>query len=189
MARRKRLNKRLILLLGAFGGILVAGVLVLVLGGLPADAAAAAAEGIKAYEAAQASIEQGEYEKAKSQLVKALKSYKRAADADEDNADYMYQLAVIRRALAERIPAPTMTQTERQEYGGRYESALRKALRRDPNHREARAALVELAWMRARNSDTGWAEFVTEAGKLLELQQDAETYFRRGYAHRRLLAM
>ncbi|MBS3735162.1 MAG: tetratricopeptide repeat protein [Phycisphaerae bacterium] len=190
MARRKRLNKRLVILLCAFGVILIAGLMIPLLA--EPDPSSAAARGAREHEAAKAAIEQGDYEAATQHLQQAVRAYAQAANAAEDNADYWYELAQVHRTWSGvDQPIPSVTRSKSTEEWGEHVAALNKALTLDSNHRKAREAKAEVVWFQAHHArGGGWGPYIEEADKLLEIAPEhAVTYYRRGYANSRLFVL
>ena len=84
MARRKKLNKRLVILLVALGVVVVAGGVTVFLKRLPKDPGALAAQ-------AEAALAKKKYADAAKALGQAIE-----ATRDSDPSPYMYQLAKVK---------------------------------------------------------------------------------------------
>ncbi len=175
MAKRRKLNKRLVILLLAFGAIIVIGGVAVILMRLPKDPDIAAERAEQAWEA-------GDLETAQRFLSEAIQATQKG-----DPSPHMYQMA---RLQLEWSTAPNLTQTERQQHLRSAFNHLRGALRRNPEHIEAQELLAELHWTIARNPQANagaYEDYVEQATNLLELDPDRPTtYFRRGLARAQL---
>ena len=185
MARKKKLNKRLVILLSAFGVVLLAGMMALALDLWPKDPETHAAKYRAEYEQAQAAIERGDYEAALTHLKEADREVRAAIRAGEDNPEYPYDGARIHKTWA--LEVPTLSEVDRRGHIGEYRRMLDLSLQRDPNYTPARTDLVELLWNISMGQNAEWESFIEEADRLLEMvKEDATTHRRRGYAHARL---
>lgn len=190
MARKKRINKRVLLII--VGLVLLAG-----MGAswhfrrqvwhpirdylFPKDAAVIEKQGDTAYEA-------GEYVKALTKYRHATYWYQQAGKlSSQDRAEF--KAARARLYVAWR--SPNLTDTERREHYGMAIATLRKLLRRSPKYAEPQRLLCDIAWSEAlRSTRAGaghWERCVQENTALLAIEpNDHQSYFRRGYANVRL---
>ncbi len=168
MARRKRkLNKRIIVLLIIAGVLLAGGVSAVIILNLEQDPTLKANKGEEAYKA-------GDYEK-------ALRLYN-SANKDKPSPQYDYKIAEI---LWTRVNDPNvrLSKTERMENVGGAIGRLRNALRTDPEYEQARRFLCEIYWQENRN----YEDFTEKAEKLLESNpDDHQIHFRCGVVLSRL---
>lgn len=175
MAKRRKLNKRLVILLLAFGALIVIGGVAVILMRLPKDPTIAAQRAEQAWEA-------GDLETAQRFLSEAIQATQKG-----DPSPHMYQMA---RLQLEWSTAPDLTRTERQQHLRSAFNYLRGALRRNPEHLEAQELLAELHWTMTRNPQAGPTareDYIEQATSLLELDSDRpSTYFRRGLARAQL---
>ena len=185
MAKRRRLNKRVAVLLGAMGIVLVALVLTLAIRGcggsqslldrlFPKDPVAL----LKQARAAQG---QKRYDVSSKLYVEAIEA---ARAAGEPNVhEYYYHGARFSHEWAVSR-APGLTKTQRGELFRGAVRRLHKALNRKPDYVKARQYLCSMFWDISRASrGQGWPDFIREADALLKLQpEDHVTWFRRGLA-------
>ncbi|HUS90796.1 MAG TPA: tetratricopeptide repeat protein [Phycisphaerae bacterium] len=182
MARRKKLNKRVAVLLGAMGAVVVALVLVLVLqkGGslldrlFPRDPV----ELLKQAKAAQTAKK---YEAAAKLYDEAIRAARVTGAANMH--EYFHEAARLSRDWALSSDSG-LTKTQRGELFRAAVSQLRLALNRKPDYVEAQKYLAEMYWeIAAVSQGKGWPEYVREADALLKLApDDHQTWFRRGMA-------
>lgn len=178
MAKRKRLNRNVVIVLVTAGGLL------LLLG-------AAAAWGLRhrifrkdpavCERLAKAAWERGEWDAADKAFGDAIRSIYVSGRADPQTAPYYYDYA---RFLLEwiRNKAPDMTETQRRERFAKAMSCLRTALLRDPKHVEAQRMLADISWDMAQGSGR-WVLYINEADRLLSLTpEDHRTFFKRARA-------
>ena len=171
MAKRKKLNKRVVVLLSVMGGILAVGVLAAVIARLPKDPTALAAK-------AELELKAGNYREAVTYYGAAAGEAEKAGH--ELAPKYYYDLA--RTSVDWAFKDPQLTRSDVIEQYGRGRGALEVALRLDPKYTEAQRYLCELLWSEA-NQAGRWRPYVEQADKLLELvPDDHATYFRRGRA-------
>ena len=171
MAKRKKLNRRVVILLLAMGAVVATGAVVLVLQGLPQDPIEAMARGRAAFEA-------GDYKKATGAFKAAIPGL------ESRGGDVTEALFPLSRAYLDwALKAPDLTDTDRREHYTRGMRLLRNVLHVDRKHREARSLLCDIYWEAAVRSRTNWKRFIDEADKLLELSpDDHDTRFRRALA-------
>ena len=187
MAKRKRLNKRVAVLLGAMGAVMVLLVLVLVLrkGGslldrfFPKDAA-------RLLQQAKDAREGKRYEES----AKAFEEAIRAARATnvQNMHEYYFEAAQLSKEWA-LAKGAGLTKTQVGELIGASVRQLKQSLNHRPDYLEARRFLCELFWQLATASRDrkrtlqALPEYVKEADDLLERDPNAhETWFRRGGA-------
>lgn len=188
MARRKKLNKRVAILLGSMGFVLVALVLTVAIRGcggrslldrlFPKDPVAL-------LEKARATHKEKKYPAADRLYREAIQA---AIQSDHPRIRECYfDMARMNHEWA--LAGTGLTKTQQ---GERYRAAvglLRKGLNRDPGYLDAQKYLCDMFWTLASRARTRnwadiahrWTEYITEADKLLKLTpEDDETYFRRG---------
>ena len=190
MARKKRINKRVLLII--VGLVLLAG-----LGTgwhfrrriwhpvrdhfFPKDAATIEKRADEAYEA-------GEYRKAARRYGEATYWYQKAGKlSSQDGAEFK----LARSQLYAGLRLPNLTNTERTEHYHAAIARLRKLLRRSPKYAEPQRLLCDIRWGEAsRNTKAGaghWERCVEQYTRLLAIEpNDHQGYFRRGYANARL---
>jgi len=170
MAKRKRLNKRLVVLLSAFGVVLCALIVLMIFWFLPEDPKVYAQKGDVAFET-------GEYATAERAYLKAIKY----AKGRKELPDYYYKMAKLQ---LEWRKSPELTETARGDKLGVAINALKQALLTAPGHPEAQRLLCELYWPAGRRGRERWAAYIKQADKLLALAPDDHvTYFRRAIAN------
>jgi len=174
MAKRKKLNKRVVVFLVIFGVILVGGGgIVLFSRVLPKDPNVYLERARKAKEAGN--------------LVDAETAYNTAIEASEEKDPLLYfELAKLQLEMAEK---PDIAESQRRLKLSQAVGALRTTLRRDPNYIDAQKLLTELLW---KYSGGRWEDYIGEADRLIKLMADLKlppddgTYFRRGIAKARM---
>ncbi|MDY6914242.1 MAG: tetratricopeptide repeat protein [Planctomycetota bacterium] len=170
MARRKKLNKRVVILLAVLAFVIAVGGVLFFIKRLPKDPVALDRR-------AQAAYEQGNY-------GAAATAWKQAIGAAKDPTAYYYKLGKLQ--LEWSTKPGSMTNTERSEKYTLGVNMLRIALRRDPGFVDAQRMLTEVYWSRAAAAGR-WREFVDEADNLLRLMpKDDQTYYRRAIAKAQL---
>jgi len=215
MAKKKRLNKRVVALLIALGVVAVAAGGWLYVRNLPRDAVASARIGDGARQRGVELLEkagsegEGDYAQVLEAFREAEDAYKEAIQADKENPEYPFKLAVLRRDW-QRVPSPPLTQQDQRVlYGGTLD-ALSAALQRDANYLPAQEMICEIRWRQAvglelarrgdprRSRDTTWGDLVPVLDKLISLYEAqrpearqtaklAQAYFRRAQAHENLI--
>ena len=177
MAKRTRINKRLVIILSTVVGVLLLGVGV----GLwrfrdrifPKDPVAYAESGMAAFES-------GDYQTAIKDLGTAIKASK------GKNASYYYDLARAYLEWAEKdrlLKEPKLTESRRRALYFNGLNVLKRAREVDPSYVEPQRMLYEIYW----RSPPSWDQFITEADGLIRLVPDDHlAYFRRGLARQRL---
>ncbi len=167
MARRKKkINRRVVVLLSVLGAVLLLGVIGVVIKQLPRDPKIFAAKGAQ-------SLQEGDF-------LEASISYNRAAEAAEQIGDEMaaaelwYKLALVQFEWAEKDP--NLTQTSRMERNGAGLKCLENAVRARPDYVEAYRRMCQFYW-----DGRIFRDYPDQAGKLLALDpEDHQTWFRRG---------
>jgi len=182
MAKRKRLNKRAVILLAVMGGIVVIGAVIVFIQGLPQDPWAHAEAGDKAREA-------GNYAAAYNSYGLAVDNAKKAKPPHADTYLFYYKRGEL---LLDWIKLPGLS---RAEWDDKYRKALddlRNAIRYNPRCVEAQRRLFEVAWESSYSVhlrpdlpiSPRWDLCIAEADKLIELEpNDHSLYSRRGFAH------
>jgi len=174
MAKRKRLNKRVLALLISLGIILILGGVGVVLRFLPKDPAAYAQKGEEA-------LAKGEWKKAEDM-------FKIARNASTE-AKYSQRLA---RFLLDRIGKdPSLTPAERRDRHRGAIGLLKEATMRDPTATDAQELLCDIYWGALLGSSGEGQEYlldqlVDETTSLLKLKpEDDQTYARRAVCYAR----
>ena len=172
MAKRKKLNKRVVIFLVLAGAVVAAGGAALIFKNLPRDPEVYLRRARDA-EAAKP-----------PRLFDAEKDYLRAIDAASDpKAEYYYDLARIQLEIRKQ---PNIPQAERSARLGRAIDLYRTALRRDPQFRKAQESLTEVYWLMAVTGGQ-WQAFITEADRMISMvPDDDQTYFKRAIAKSRM---
>ncbi|MCK4601707.1 MAG: hypothetical protein KAU28_04535, partial [Phycisphaerae bacterium] len=176
MARRKKLNKRVVILLIAFGMILAVAGVIQYLRKLPKDPDKYAKMG-------DAYFQQNRYAEADGAYAVAISEAKTL----KDKSEYCYKRSRVQLRWSQ---VPGMTNTERTARRSRYYDFLERALRLDSSNVEAQESLCDYYWSRVERwgrltEDVG--RYIEEADKLLKLKpDDAETFYRRGVANAKM---
>jgi len=191
MAKRKKLNKRVAILLGAMGAVLVALALTVAIRGcggqsiidrlFPKDPKALIAEARNALK-----TEGGK----KKNYVVAAKAFGEAIGAARstnapDIQKYYYEYGRMCHEWAMDANA-VLTKTQRGERLHSAVSNLRRALNRDPKYVDAQRYLADIFWslaLASRGRGQAWNDYLKEADKLVVLVPDDHlVYYRRGLA-------
>jgi len=175
MAKRKKLNRRVVIFLSVLGGIFVIGIVAVIIARLPKDPTVLAAK-------AEEALKNEDWREAVRNYGMAGKSAEELGDPRA--AEYYFEAA--KTYLDWAANDPHLTQAGRSDRAGRGYAALQTALRVDPDYVEAQEYLCDLLWPRAvRFGD--WRRYADAADKLLELKpDDHQTYFRRARARAEL---
>jgi len=160
MAKKRKLNKRVAILMLAIGAVLGAGVLMLWVQGLPQDPMEAMARGRAAYEA-------GDYARAAGHYADAVPGLE---NRGEDVTQALFPLC--RTYLDWALKASDLTDTDRRAHYSRGMQLLRRVLYLQVGHEEARRLLCDIYWAAAVSTRTNWKRFIDEADKLLALVPD-----------------
>jgi len=187
MAKRKKLNKRVAILLGVMGGVLIA--LVLTVGirsnlwdrFFPKDP--------------ELFLKRAEAALKEKRHVESDRAFKDAIGAgihSDSPRLKEYYLAYAKMCHKWFQSGTGLTRTQRNERFGMAIGQCRKALRRDPAYVEARQYLCELYWEIAQVNSMGdnetaiaqsWTDYINEVDKLLKLTpKDHRAHYRRGVA-------
>ncbi|MGC9455105.1 MAG: tetratricopeptide repeat protein [Phycisphaerae bacterium] len=174
MAKRKKLNTRVVVLLSVFGVLLLALVVSAVIGWMPRDPE-------QYFNRGMAAFENGEYNNGQRFLMEAINQSKRKG---AEKAEYYYQLARLQREWAEE--SDELTRAQQQTLLGQSRANLDAALRVDESYMPAHRLLTETYWQGARGrGGTGshWDDFIERIDKLIELEPDNhEAIYRRAVA-------
>lgn len=180
MARRRKLNKRVAVLLVALGAVVLALVLTVVIQqgtwGLldrffPRDPGPLIAQ-------AMAALKQKDYRAADKAFQEAIDAAR--AKGSPQIKEYFYEYARMNHQWFQ--DGTGLTQTQRNECLRRSISLVHRALNRDPAYVEAQQFLCDIRWQFAVGF-RAWPDFIKEADKLLELTPgDHKTLFRRARA-------
>ena len=169
MAKRKKLNKRVVVLMAAMGGVVALGVLGVYLRRPAEDPVLAIRQGDDAFE-------RGEYGTAAKAFATAIRNL-----PEGEAADATFKLS---RTYLNWGQDPELTNSVRSEYVERGLRSLQSALALDPRHLGARRLTCEISFARARRDGRLWNVYIRHATELLEIaDDDAETYYQRGFAH------
>ncbi len=167
MARRKKkINRRVVVLLSVLGAILLLGIVGVIIKQLPRDPKILADKGAE-------SLQEGNF-------LEASISYNQAAGAAEQigdqmaTAEYWYKLAVVQFEWAQKDP--NLTQTSRMEKNGAGLKCLENAVRANPDYVEAYRRICKFYW-----DGKYFRGYPDQASKLLALDpEDHQTWYRRG---------
>jgi len=163
MAKRKKLNRRLVVFLIIVGVIVAAGIFGYILKKLPKDAGALA-------NLARAAAKAGNHQAAETAWLKAI--------TVEQKPEYYYQAAKEAMAIASQ---PGTTVAERSAKYGQVRDRLQVALRKDPTYVDAQRMLADLYGPAAGE------RYIVEATRLLKLvPNDDAVYHKRGLAEEML---
>ena len=175
MAKRKKLNKRVVMLLVAFGVVVAAGVVVLGLRMLPKNPEASARAGDKLFEEGKAALEKGDFKLAVQRFESAGKKYQEAINGDKVNPDYPYKMAELQWQWS---VVPSISEAMRGAHAKVAYDRVAEALSREPEHVPSLRLNCEISWRRE-----GADKFIQEASRLLSrADDDCETYHRRALA-------
>ncbi len=199
MAKRKRVNQRVLILLAALGvlvAVIALAFLVDMFNKLPGSVDKFVTEGDQLYQQSLALRAEGKIDDAVRAARGARSNYRRAIERAQQ-ADYYYKLAL---AEQEVVKDRTLMPSERAKHFRAIPDLLRSAIHADESHLPARQALCDLYWdyfwqtSTHSRSDVQRVEqaislFLDEANRLLrreDSQQNHQAFFRRGYARSRL---
>lgn len=180
MAKRKKINSRVLLVLVVLGVIVVGFATAFVVQQLPKDPAA------------EMKIVEEEVAKSKPDwnnvVFRHLGQAIRYTTDDQAAADLLYRQAELHFEMLRREPDLSAPQQDEQRSRGW--QALEQAVRRDPRHLKARRRLAELRGALAQfnaESSKAWQDYIAELDGILALApEDAESYFHRGRAYAQL---
>lgn len=174
MAKRKKLNKRVVVLLVVIGVIVVGGISVWAIKKLPKDPVAYAEHGNEAF--------------ANNDFAAADGFYRVAVGEAPKNAEYAYKASQIKLAL---LRTGNMSDTERRQLFNQAVSLLRQAVRVKPDFADPQRQLCKIYFSAALQSSTNrWPDYITELDKLIKVvPDDAEAYFNRALGKSRLFTI
>ena len=185
MARRRRINKRVAVLLLAMGGIVVALVLTIAIRGIGGSGGVFDRLFPKdpkiLMEQAKAAHEDKKYRVADKKYQEAIRAAKSNDLADLDQ--YYYEYARLNLEWSKAGVGLTKTQQGERLYNAVRQ--VRNALARNDKYVEAQKFLCDIFWREAENTRGRigpiWSDFLKEAERYIALApDDAEAYYRRG---------
>ncbi len=173
--KRKKINPRVLILLGVLGALVLLAGAYFVVKKLPRDPAPLFAKADAAYEA-------GEFRQAIRFYSKGLIQQQRKKIEDPDR---VYDLAMSELQYATRTPE--LSKPQAQKYFMRGYKRLRQTLTIDPHHLDAHRQIAAILWRQlARGNPDDYIKEADEILSLLDDQEDREEkagfYFRRGQA-------
>ena len=178
MAKRKRLNRRVVLVISVFGVLFIAGLTYVYIMNLPQDPA-------KYIQKAEEALgkDPKDYKEAHTALSMAIQ-----AGGNSPDVEYYLKLAEL---CFERVQNDLeLTQSEKVALYGHGIALLHtKALVQDPTFNKARRLLASHIWSQALRFDgyAAWNDYIDEVDRILKIDKDdASLYQRRGYAKSRL---
>ncbi|MHC4561189.1 MAG: tetratricopeptide repeat protein [Planctomycetota bacterium] len=199
MAKRKKINRRVLILMLVIG-LAVVGLFALALLGtsrgknlvnrlFPKDPAPYLARADKAFDA-------GDYKTALKEYGDAIRAQRTRGEAGE-NAETYYKLAITNKMYVANTP--DLTAVRRTKHQQNIWTMLDKSLNIDANFLASRRELSELLWLvtmsaqlRGQSDAVDWNAFTDQVTKLIDLLEDgeerAEAYYRRGKAWSYLMA-
>lgn len=175
MAKKKKLNKRAVILLSVAGVAVLAGGLGIVLSRLPKDP--------------EAAMRKGDDEYKNKNFIRADQYYREAVvQANKANAPRALYYQKLVQLHLEWLKSPILNQTEQVEHYTIAKDSAKMALRIAPADIETHHLLCDMMWqyeiLRSANPPAAtWSGFIAAADELLRHDpNDATMYFRRGYA-------
>ncbi|HDZ21026.1 hypothetical protein LCGC14_0017650 [marine sediment metagenome] len=175
MAKRKRLNLRIVILLG------VVAFLFLAAGGYFAWPRLFPPDPVPLLAKAEAAYADGQWASAVKYYGRTIRAQK--ARGIEVPGNY-YKLAIAEMEHALRTP--DLPDARRAQFFNAGQQHLYQALTIDPKFLDARAKIADIEWGRTVRDGKNAPVFIEQAEKLLPLLKDssdqAQAYFRRGYA-------
>ena len=169
MAKRKKLNKRVVILIAAMSGVVALAVVGALLRSPAEDPVLAMRQGDEAFE-------RGDYGTAAKAFVVAIQNL-----PEGEAGDATFKLS---RTFLNWGQDPDLTKSVRSEYIERGLRNLQSALALAPRHLGARRLTCEISFARARRDGRLWNVYIRHATELLEIaDDDAETYYQRGFAN------
>ena len=170
MAKRKKLNKRVVIFLVIFGFVFAAFGIAMIIANLPKDPL------IYAKRAREAE-KRGEYSDAERNYGIAITA------SDSKDPLYFYEMAQLQ---VEILKQPNITQSEMIARHRKTIGLLRAAMRRDPKYVDAQRMLEDIYWAQGM-AYRQWQNYIVEADTLIKLvPDDHQTYMRRGVAKSQL---
>jgi tetratricopeptide (TPR) repeat protein len=190
MARRKRLNKRVVVVLVALGVVLTLFGARVLIQRIPADPAEHRRRGDELLASAEQARADRDFRQAVEYATEAARHYDIAASASDDPCDF-YKCA---QALHELLRVPTLSETDQRQVLMRLGSRLQSATLLDPAHEPSLRLRAAMDWQRClhvRHDEKGvirwYPEFLYQADQVLRVDpNDAEMLFRRATAKARL---
>ncbi|MHC4982484.1 MAG: tetratricopeptide repeat protein [Planctomycetota bacterium] len=182
MAKRKRLNKRVVILLAAFGLLLVCAVIVWGLSRLPKDPVASARAGDKAFEAGKEALDKGDERTARAKFEQAIKHYAAAVAADKRETDYPYTLANVHWHM---LRIADLSTREKSDHLRKANSNLDVALQRQPDHIPSMKLVCDIRWAGRKHAPL---RYINAADALLKREDDHLNFFRRALAKTDMIA-
>lgn len=173
MAKKKRVNSRMLVLLMVMAVVLVVCLTLIYYRTLPQNPEAYADKALQ------------EISKPQKNYADAIVNYGLAAQCSENGMkrnEYLFKQAELMLEYAAK--GVTLDDADREQYYGRGLSQLQKILQSDENYIPARKLITQHKWsiaVRAKRWDM-WADYIQQMDKLIEAENTAENYFRRGYA-------
>jgi tetratricopeptide (TPR) repeat protein len=176
MAKKKRLNRRVLLFFCIFGGFVVLGGLYVYISNLPKDADVY----IKKMQEHLAK-DPKDYTEAMRLLNRAI-----AAGGDRPEPEYFYMMAEL---CFERVGEDQgLGQPEREEFYSRGLAMLQRALQQKRDFHKARRLLAQhyLSFAMRSGKLDRWKDYIDQLDVILADEQDADLYYRRGLAYKAL---
>ncbi|MFP3936693.1 MAG: tetratricopeptide repeat protein [Phycisphaerae bacterium] len=181
MAKRKKLNTRVVVLLSVFGVLVLALGVAAIIGLMPRDPEAYFDRGMSAFE-------QGDYQSGSRFLQEAIGQAKKQG---AEKPKYYYQLARLQMEWAENDE--DLTRAQQGELLGRSRGNLETALRVDESYMPAHRMLYDMRWQQARASGGAgrhWDQFIEQVNQLIEREPDNhKAIYRRAVAKSRQTAV
>ncbi len=173
MAKRKKLNTRVVVLLAVFGVLIVAFAAAAVIRYMPKDPVAFYERGMEAFD-------RGEYRQGARDLGEAIHH---AGRQDAEKPEYYYHLARLQWEWAEEDPE--LTRAEQRQFRGEAHSHLETALRVDSAYMPARRFICDIYWYQALGRGPGehWDRFIRQISRLIEVEPSNDyALYQRGVA-------
>lgn len=175
MAKKKKLNKQVVILLSLVGVVVLIGIAGAVVLSMPKDVAGLMAKGDQAY--SQVKTDQANAEKhyadADGFYSQAITA---ASKADKATPEMYNKLAEM---LLEWIDLPTLTQSDKAQKYARARDYYRRALLIKRTDLKSQQRLAEMIWSEAL-SQNRWMDYIKEADSLIALDPtDHKAFFRR----------
>jgi tetratricopeptide (TPR) repeat protein len=172
MAKRKRLNRRALIVLSILGGLVVLGGVAYWIKKLPKDPAPFIAEAEAAMEA-----DPPDYESAMRNYQIAL-----GHEGNNPNVDHMYRLSEI--AMERAANDPTITPEKRRSTRQMAIQYLHDCIVRDASYLKAREDLSDYYFAMARHLERWdlWKQTIDHLDAIIAQEPSANMYFRRGIA-------